>query len=225
MNQRKQNYMIQINDISIFQDFATYTDNHLSTFETPYPVGSKNVNSALDSCVLMYSTDAEGIIIQPVSLNFAPRTVNININVILGHMVVAYDSKEVDDIVKYNIHHKYHPDDPYPPCPPIPPCPPPYPPGPWPPGPFPPGPFPPPMPDPHPTADGDDNPDAEGHSDWYERASETNPGALLVVEDMYEPQYFDPNTMIHKRKVIRDIPDIRVGEYVLYREGFEATLN
>ena len=207
MNTRKQDYKIQVNDISIFQDFAPYVETHNSSFETPYPVGSKNINSALNSCVLLYSTNAEGIHIQPVALNFAPRFINIDINVILGHMVVAFDDKEVNKIVQDNIHHKYHPDDPIPPCPP----------------PFPPGPMPP--IDPHKPAEGDDDPDPSGHSDWYERATATNPGALRVVEDMFNPREYDPNTMIHRWKVVRDIPDIQVGEYVLYREGFEASLH
>lgn len=208
MNQRKQNYRIQVNDISIFQDFGPFVPHHPSTFEVPYPVGSKNINNTLANCVLMYSTDAEGLLIQPVALNFAPRFVNIDINVILGHMVVAFDNLEVDRIVKENIHHKYHPDDPMPPIPPYP-------------GP---GPIIPP-PDPHRPAEGDDDPGPDGRSDWYERATATNPGALRVVEDLFDPREYDAATMIHRWKVVRDIPDIEIGEYVLYREGFDAALS
>lgn len=207
MNVRNQNYRVQINDIAVFQDFSPYREMHQSGYEVPYPQGSKNINLALSDCMLMYSTDNAGLVIQPLELNFAPRIVDIDVEVILGNPVVAYDDAEVKRLIAENIHHEYNPDDPEPPSP-----------GPYP--PIPPFPF-----DPHRPADGHDEADKHGHSDWYERATATNPGALLVVEDYILPTDYDPKTMVKKFIVYRDIPDIQVGEYVLYREGFDASLS
>jgi hypothetical protein len=115
-----------------------------------------------------------------------------------GDYIVAYDDTEVINIIKDNIEKKYAPE----PTPPdgssdeahIPDS------------------------DKLPDADGSTTPDKDGYYNYYERCISTNPDALLVVEDLISPRVFDRRTMIRKKKVLLDIPDILIGEYVHFVE-------
>ena len=74
----------------------------------------------------------------------------------------------------------------------------------------------------HPAADGDETPDADGHFDWYERCNSTTPDALLVVANDTPDETYDKSKMIKIKYILADIPDIQVGEYVIYREGIDS---
>ena len=65
--------------------------------------------------------------------------------------------------------------------------------------------------------------DNNGFYYYYERCIESNPGALLVVEDAIPDNKYDKNTMIRHSKVVLDIPDISTGDYVRYVTGFDIT--
>ena len=51
----------------------------------------------------------------------------------------------------------------------------------------------------------------------------TNPDALLVVEDTIPDNRYDPDTMVHQKDVLADVPDAEVGGYVRYVTGFDIT--
>ena len=68
-----------------------------------------------------------------------------------------------------------------------------------------------------PAADGSVTPNEEGWFDYYERCSPKVVGALKVVTDDLGDSYYDPNIMIYISKVVADIPDIQLGEFVVYR--------
>ena len=74
----------------------------------------------------------------------------------------------------------------------------------------------------HKPADGSIEPDDDGHYDWYERCNSTTPYALLVVSDTIDHTSYVPEIMIKRSLVLADIPDIQIGEYVIYREGIDS---
>ena len=201
---------------------------------------SQTISHGLEDMELVYSSDAEGIEFAPIEISFAPRKVQIAIDMVLANYVVCYDDSEIQEILDENMEKKYHPIPPVPPCPPYPPVPPcpPYPPVP-PTPPYPPIPPHPPIPpfppkpdddkmfpedDDKVPADGDYEP-RDGYFDFYERARKGNPNALLVVEDAIPDSVYEPKKMIKKAMVIRDIPDVRVGEYVIYRQAWSVDIN
>ena len=49
----------------------------------------------------------------------------------------------------------------------------------------------------------------------YKKVESTTPGALKVVADDIDAGTFDDKTMVKKADVIKDIPDINIGDYVI----------
>jgi hypothetical protein len=69
----------------------------------------------------------------------------------------------------------------------------------------------------YPDADGSEEPDENGWFDYYELCRSTTPCALQVVEDLIPDTIYDTHKMIRKKKVIKDIPNVTVGDFVIYR--------
>lgn len=207
MQQKKSKYILKINNIAIFESKREFQEVHNSTYNVAYDVPSSIINASVDGDILVYSSYNDGIDIQGVELNFIPREVSIFLDIILTKYVVVYDDKTITDILIENIDKKYsedtQPTDPEAPSDGseddilIP------------------------DDDPKKPADGDYEPDENGYYDWYERCKLTTPNALLVVEDLISDASYNVNTMIKKSMVVQDIPDIEVGEYVLYRESLD----
>lgn len=204
MSNCKREYVLVIRDIAVFQNFSSLPDNvHKSTYNTPYGLNEYTSRDNLEDMTMVYSTASEGLSFAPLKLNFIPRKIAFDLELLLTDYIVAYDTLEIDRIIKENIRDKYHINtDPV-------------------------------VPDPdsyphhmiprdptRPAADGSVRPDKDGHYDYYERCKETSPDALLVVEDDFPDGDFNENVMIRKKDVILDIPDIKIGEYVRYVEGF-----
>lgn len=88
-------YILQINDISIYQDLEhTESDIHNSTDIDSYPIPT-----VLETMVKLYSTHDNGISIAAVEVPFTPRKINLNLNIILDNLIVAYDDHAVDKIL------------------------------------------------------------------------------------------------------------------------------
>ena len=155
--------------------------------------------------IMVYCTDNEGITFQDIGIGFQPRAIHIRMDITLDNFIVAYDDLNVIQILKENLALKYPVEDP--------------------------GDIEVPDDDPNegilipgdddkPVADGDFTPDEEtGYFDYYERCRATTPRALLVVENLIPDANYNELTMIRQRMVVKDIPDIKVGEYVVYRES------
>ena len=203
MQEKKSHYQFKINNIALFQDFNSRKEIHESTYEVSYPMASTTIQANLNDMVMIYATQNEGIDIQEIDLNFVPRTIDLSLEFILADYIVAYDNSVIDNILKENIAEKYPSDsdtdipgeggdD---------------------------GTL---IPDEETKveADGSYEPDEDGYFDYYERCNSTTPGALLVVEDLIPDNNYNPLTMIKKSMVKKDIIDIEVGDYVLYRESF-----
>ena len=198
---------------------------HNSIYNTPYNVccsgcgGSTTttVPATLSDYTEIFSTSASGIIIQEVDMGFVPRKFIVDLELILANIVVAYDDTSIEEVLIKNAsgesqddpsiepgedepghvdpphhpghHHHHHHDDDIHVVP---------------------------IDNIHPQADGDTTPDAEGWYDYYTKCRSTDPGALLVIENNYPESVIDYKRMIKKEDVIKDIPDIMVGEYVKY---------
>lgn len=199
----KGRYSMKINNIIIYLDTYGDKDHHESTYENPYGGNTSTLLGSLDTLIPVFSTDAEGYDFDTTSVGFLPRVVKLDVDVILTHFIVAYTSDEVDKIIQDNLEHKYEGKDPevnpggcgcdegtL-------------------------------IPDPstRPGADGDEDPDEDGWFDYYERCTATNPNRLLVVENTMKDSMFKEDTMVRQKDVIKDIPDIKVGEYVMYCEA------
>lgn len=208
MGNPKHDYTIHITDIAVFQNFSSigkpFNDIHMSTYNTPYGINQYSAKENVENMTIIYSTASEGIVFKPLKLKFIPRSVFLDLELVLSDYVIAYDTYEIDKIIQENIRDKYHidPSDPVIPEHDV------YP--------------------KHmiigdngrPAADGSVRPDKDGHYDYYERCTQSNPDALLVVEDDFPDAEFDEDVMIRKKDVILDIRDIQIGDYVHYVEGF-----
>ena len=208
MDSQKKNYRFKINDITIYQDLSTLTAENLhnSIYENPAckscdPCGNcghSTVNDSLLGYAAVFSTSASGMSISDIDIDFVPRKIIVDLRITNGEYTVAYDDTEIFNIIKDNIEKKYAPE----PTPPegsseegyIPDS------------------------DKLPDADGSTTPNKEGYYNYYERCLSTTPDALLVVEDLISPRIFDKFKMIRKKKVLLDIPNILIGEYVHFVE-------
>lgn len=206
-----ESYTMKINDICILQCTDPLNsecfNTHNSIEGNSYAYDSHTVQCMLKYNVPVYSTMASKIEFGEFSVSFYPRKITLNMHLILGNQIVVYDDQTVKDILLENINDKYPSTDP--------------------------------DPDPAPGGDDDDpsipgedkKDDADGKYDadsngfyyYYERCIESNPNALLVVEDNIPDNKYDTKTMIRKKKVLLDIPDIGVGDYVRYTTGFDIT--
>lgn len=198
-------YHFKINDISIYQDTSKVPGCcHNSIYCTPYRSDdSSTIIESLSGYVRIYSTAAEGMQISDIDIGFIPKTIDLKINFTLASLIVAYDDADIKTLIQTIIANKYAPQ----PTPPST------------------------GPDgddetlfpgkDHIPADGDFRPNKDGWYDYYERCESTTPGALLVVENLIPDIAYKIDTMIKKKLVKKDIPDISVGEYVHYVEGYE----
>lgn len=207
MQDKRSRYTFKINNIAIFQDFNSRNEIHESTYEVPYGMASSTIQANLNEMVLIYATHNEGIDIQEINLDFVPRVVEVSMDIILGNYIVAYDHDAIDDILKENIKNKYpvdsdtdvdEPEEDE-------------------------GTL---IPDDESNkeADGNYEPNEDGFFDYYEVCNKTTPGALLVVEDLMPDNIYDSTKMIRKSLLLKDLPDIEIGQYVIYRESFVGTL-
>lgn len=197
---KKARYMIRINNLIVFQDTIGGPNFHESTYETPYAINSSIPMGTRQSQIPIYSTDEEGIAFNVINLGFVPRRVVFKVKMNLPFYMVVYNNETINEILRENQEWKRMG-----------------------------GPDIPeeegddeghviPYDDHKPSADGDETPDEQGRFDYYDRIDATHPEALEVVEDNLEDSLYYPDRMIHKRDVIKDIPDIEVGEYVRYNE-------
>lgn len=208
METPKKNYVLKVNNICLFQDFNAEKEIHKSCYENAYNVNATLIQHSLDDMKMVYSTEGEGIELQAIVSNYIPRCLSINLDIVLADYIVVYNDEEINKILIDNIEHKYHPEDHEPVVPS--------------------GDDDPPILipdhiDPHERADGRYCPDRDGYFSYYERCTERTPHALLVVENAISDGYYDTTKMIKKRMVIRDIPDIEVGDYVIFREAYRDT--
>lgn len=205
MSTASSSYSFKINDITIYQDLSPISDTlHNSIYNKGCCCKSTTVSDSLSKYAAIFSTSALGIEIQQLSISFIPRKIIVNLYMCLAGLIEAYDENEVINILIENIENKYNPDtDPDDPDAgddgdddgTIPDA------------------------DKYPDADGDETPNSDGWYDYYEKCLSTNPKALLVVEDLISDAMYDSNKMIRKKKVIKDIPDVAVGDYVRYVEA------
>lgn len=203
MHNKKEDLSIKVHEISIYQEMIENDDNiHQSVYETPFTINSGIVRSELRDAKMIYSSSESGIEFEDLRIPFSPNRVEIDFGIILTDYNVVYDDTSINDILQYNIEQKYNPEPPNPPDEPNPPII---------------------IPDGEnkPIADGEYTPDEDGYYNYYERCQESTPYSLLVVEDLISDGVYDVDKMIRKNMVIQDIPDIEVGEYVIYRECIE----
>ena len=208
-------YTFKINDICILQcTDPTNSDCfgiHNSIEGNSYAYDSHTIQCMTRYNIPVYSTAAAKLDFGEFQVSFYPRKITLDLHLILGNVIVAYDEQNITDILLENINGKYEDKDPDP------------------------------KPNPSPgDGDEDDKPilpkpdekeDADGKYDadnngfyyYYERCLESNPGALLVVEDAIPDNKYDKDTMIRHEKVVLDIPDISTGDYVRYVTGFDTT--
>jgi hypothetical protein len=205
MSTQKTTYELKIHNIAIFQDFSNQHNVHESTYDVAYSIGSSTIQSSLDNMKIVYSTANEGINIQSINLSFMPRKIAIALDITLADYVVVYDDTTINKILVENIEAKYPPveeEDPpvIPEEPEVPDVM---------------------IPDDdyHENGDGEYDPNDDGYFSYYERCTSTTPNRLLVVEDLTPDGYYNQTTMIKKFKVVPDIEDIEVGEYVIFRES------
>ena len=198
-------FTFKINDISIYQN-KTPRVVHKSTYSNPYNIGVNVLENSKESQILVYSTAKEGIKFEYVHLKFNPRIFKLVLDISLANFIVAYTDEEVNKIMKNNTDRQYPDIDPV--------------------DPYDPGEGPVlPIPDHNPEADGEEIPDENGYYNYYERCRKTTPHAKLVVEDNISDNKYDPRFMIKKHLVIKDIPSIEVGQYVVFREAFLDFIN
>ena len=199
-------YKLTIHDISFYIDTKPYIgDVHNSIYNTPCGCSaySSTISQNLKDYTLLYSTSVEGLAIQDLQIKFMPRKVSLDILLTYAGLTVVYDDKEINDIIKGNIRHKYHPHhDPHT---------------------HPNHPNHTEIPDSDylPDADGCTKPDKHGWFDYWEKCNATTPYAKLVVEDLTPDSIYDQKTMVKISKIIKDIPTIQIGEYVHYVEAIE----
>ena len=191
----KDTYKIQINDISVYQDYihgSSYEDKHYSCCENCYAYGSYTISSMLDGMAKIYSTNDEGLLISAAEVPFTPRKVTIHFTIALDNLIVAYNDKEVIRIIMENMINEKYPESEHSCCHPHAPN------------------------EIYPKADGDFTPDENGRYDYYQIVSRQTEGSLVVVDDDFPCKEYDPNDMIHISMVIADIPNIKVGQCVKY---------
>lgn len=206
MSKPKTDYKLKIHNIAIFQDFSREPEVHESTYDVAYSIGSSTISSSLENMKMIYSTENNGIDIQEIGLSFMPRNISIDMDIVLADYIVAYNDNDINKILIENIEAKYPvedddievPENPENPDIMIPDV------------------------DPNQTADGRYEPDKDGYFSYYEKCTETTPDALLVVEDLIPDGYYDTSVMIRISKVIKDIDDIQVGDYVVFRESLDV---
>ena len=203
----RKSYGLKINNIIVYLDSYGDKDRHESTYENPYGGNTSTLLGKLDTLKPIFSTDSEGLDFDISSVTFMPRVITMDIEVILGNIIVAYTSNEVDKIIQDNLNDKYDEDIPTDPGEEggdegtlIP------------------------DPETRPSADGSEDPDDDGWFDYYERCTSTNPNRLLVVEDELSDAYYKEDEMVRQKDVIEDIPDIEIGEYVIYNEAMSSFL-
>ena len=202
-------YSVKINNIILYLDTYGGKDNHESTYENPYGGNTSTILGSLDTLLPVFSTDKEGYDFDPTSVGFLPRVIRLDIDFIWSDLIVAYTSDEIDKIIEDNINKKYCGCDDDPDidsgddcgCDD--------------------GTL---IPDPgtRPGGDGKEDPDNDGYFDYYERCRPTTPDALLVVENAMSDAIFKEDSMVRQKDVIKDIPDIEIGEYVLYCEVMDV---
>ena len=203
-------YRLQIHDISFYVDSQPYLGNvHNSIYETPCGCSANKttVSQNLKDFVLLYSTSVEGLRIQDLKISFMPRKVSLNVLLTYAGLIVTYDDAEINKIIEDNIKHKYQPHhdpdtEPVDPDGIV-------------------------IPDSDylPDADGSTRPDRHGWYDYWERCNQTTPYARLVVEDLTPDSVYDQKKMVKIKKIIKDIPDIQIGEYVHYMEAIDEDVD
>lgn len=109
---------IDINDISIYQARSfnnnedENTDVHNSMYCQKYDYNSCTISTALENCILVYSTKKEGKILNPINVTTRPVKVTLNVEVYLASMIVIYEEDVIKNIIIENIKKKYHDDNP-----------------------------------------------------------------------------------------------------------------
>ena len=210
-------YTMKINDIAIMQSIDTLNAEcyniHNSMEGNSYDYQSHSIATMLKYNIPVYSSAMAGIELGEFTVSFYPRKVVLDLHLVLANLIVAYDDQKIKDILVENMEHKYPPkpgeepdpdpgesgggtedDDPV---------------------------FP--DPDEKDPADGNYDADENGFYYYYEKCLGTNPDALLVVEDTIPDNRYDPDTMVHQKDVLADVPDAEVGGYVRYVTGFDIT--
>lgn len=203
-------YTMKVNDVCILQSIDAFNSEcfniHNSIEGNSYGIDSHTIGTLLKDNIPVYSSAASKIDLGEFTISFYPRKITLDLHCILANLIVAYDDQNIKDILIENMNHKYpdpgedpdtgepgDDDDPV---------------------------FP--EPDDKPSADGKYDPDENGFYHYYERCLKTTPSALLVVEDEIPDNKYDPDKMIRQKDVILDVPDIQVGDYVLYCTGFDV---
>lgn len=202
MRNANYHYSVRINAIAVFQGTDTSHDYHASEYCNSYKIPSASIDSDVKDMLVVYNTENENIAFDPIELSYLPRKLAIKLELVLSDYAVVYDDSIINTVLADNIAGKYDdkPTDPTKPSTPE--------------APITPG------DDIHTPADGKEDPDRNGWFDFYERCTETSPHRLLVVEDDIPSSKYDSDTMIKKSNVVKDVSDIKVGEYVVYREAF-----
>lgn len=208
MKSASTNYKFKINDVSIYQDLSVIPNTiHNSIYNTSYCgcVEGGTIIDSLSNYAVIYSTAQEGIIISDIDLNFVPRKIIVDLKFCMASLIVAFDDSNINAIIQENVDKKYNVN-----------------------------------PDPdgtndndrpggnqsmldendgHVPADGSEVPNEDGWFDYYELCTSKHPGALLVVEDLISDRVYDATKMIKRRTVIKDIPNVNIGDYVRYVEA------
>lgn len=219
ISRKNGNYQLKIFSIALFEDKNYVSDDcHCSEYDHGYCFPSLSINTSIMDMPMVYSSEKEKMEFEPICLSFIPRKVNIKLSLILANLITVYDKATIDKILTTNNGGKNPYDDTTPETPES-------------------GktdddktdddkPDKPSEPTSKPVvdeegsiiADGVNTPNADGWMDYYEKCRKTTPHALLVVADDAPKDTFDHTTMIRQKNVVKDLPDIQVGEYVVYRE-------
>lgn len=209
-----QKYGFKINNVSLYYDTLNGADDHESTYCNGYNGAHDIIPSSQETLIKAYSTADEGYNFAVANINYFPRKIVLNVKIILGNLIVAYSDEEVESIIggnknagceccdcnkkKANYIVKEKPE----------------------------GGCERKKLNGHivstrkdanrPAANGQTVPDENGMYDMYEKCSPINPDGLLVVTDNTADSIFDEPTMVRYSDVVADIPDIQVGDFVVY---------
>ena len=101
-------YTLHINDFAIYQDLVNDEfDVHRSSNPTAYPI-----STVLESMTKVYSTHDNGITIGAIDIPFTPRRIVLHVNITLDDLIIAYDEREITNILIRNLGEIVEDDDP-----------------------------------------------------------------------------------------------------------------
>lgn len=109
MNKRPGYTVLNIHDIVVLQE-ASQSDRTPSMYGECYRYGSPTIQATLENMINIYSTRNEGIILEGIELNQLPRKITVDVDISLADSIVVYDNEVITHILEENYTH-LDPDD------------------------------------------------------------------------------------------------------------------